>query len=161
MGTKKTIAVLGFTEKIENPFLSKLAQHYRLLIVCDHAQNCTELSESMLVSIAESAVEVINCAKDGCWEADIIMLWEGFRQETKELQRLEAVATQKIVLILTEHEKSIQNPSSLFPHSKVINLLKNSDTKQATIIGDDNEAVQAIAELIRNTDYYQLTETVI
>lgn len=154
MGTRKTIAILGLTEEIDNPFVSKLAQHYRLLIVSNHTKNYSELSDYIQESTIGSAIELIDCAKDGCWEADIIMLWDDFQQEAKELQRLQAVATQKIVLVLTEQEKSTPSPS-LFPYSKVITLFKNPVTKEARITGIDDEAVQTVAELISKTDYYQ------
>jgi hypothetical protein len=157
METKKTIAILGLTEEAGNLFLSKLAQYCRLLIVSDHSKNPIKPSDFIKENETEPCIEVVDCAKDGCWEADIIMLLDGFQRETEELQKLEAVATQKIILILTEQEKSTPNPS-LFPHSKVITLFKNPVTTGAKIIGTDIEALQTITELINKTDFYQLTE---
>lgn len=158
MGTKETIAVLGLTEKVEYPFLSKLAEHYRLLIVSDQGKDYTELIKPIDGNTSKSTIEFIDCAKDGCWEADIILLWDGFRQETKELQRLQAVATQKIILVLTVQEENTI-PHSLFPHSKIINLFKNPITKEVQITGQDKEAIQTIADLIHKTEYYQQTES--
>ncbi len=155
METKKTIAILGLTNEARNPFLIKLAQHYRLLIISEHT-NEHQPSDYINGSEIETSIELIDCAKEGCWEADIIILWDTFRLETTELKKLEAVATQKIILILTDQEDNTLI-RSLFPNSKVIALAKNSVTKKAKILGTDVEALQTIREIIKKTGFYQLT----
>ena len=155
METKKTIAILGLTNEARNPFLLKLARHYRLLIISEHT-NQHKPSDYINGSDTEGNIELIDCAKDGCWEADIIILWDSFRLEKTELKRLEEVATQKIILILTDQEdKTLIR--SLFPHSKVITLANDSVTKKAEILGTDVEALQTIREIINITGFYQLT----
>ena len=156
MGTKKTIAIVGLITGQENPLLRKLALNNRLLIVSNRANNFIELSEFIQENTGEGAIELIDCAKDGCWEADIIILWNGFLQETEELERLQSVATQKIVVFITETEVSTSN-RQLFPHSKVITVFLKTDTKEVTVKGDDLEAVQTTIELINSTDYFYVT----
>lgn len=158
MGTKKTIAIIGLTTGQENSLLRKLALNNRLLVVSDRTDNFTELSEFIQENTGEDTIELIDCAKDGCWEADIIILWNGFKQETKELEKLQAVAIQKIVVFLTETEESNSN-HLLFPHSKIITVFIKPDTKEVTVRGDDLEAVQKTIELINSTDYHYVTSS--
>jgi hypothetical protein len=157
MGTRKTIAIVGLTTAQENPLLHKLALNNRLLVVSNHANNFLELSKYIQKS-SDEPIELIDCAKDGCWEADIIILWNGFQQETRELEKLQAVATQKIVAFLTEKEK-INSNHLLFPHSKVVTVFIKPDTREVTVTGDDQEAVQKTIKLINSTEYYQVTNT--
>ena len=88
MGTKKTIAIVGLTTGQDNPLLRKLALNNRILVVSSDADKFSELSEYIQKGADEEAIELIDCAKDGCWEADIIILWNGFKQEKNELERL-------------------------------------------------------------------------
>lgn len=155
MGTKKTIAIVGLTTGQENPLLRKLALNNRILVVSSRADNYSELPEYIQEDSGDEAIELIDCAKDGCWEADIIVLWDSFRQEKKELERLQAVATQKIVVFLTEQGKIISNPL-LFPHSKVVSVFIKPDKKEVTVTGNNQEAVQKIIKLIDSTDHYHV-----
>lgn len=153
METKKTIAILGLTNEARNPFLQKLAQHYRLLIVSEHIHQHTVSHYNIDENKTGSNIELIDCAKNGCWEADIIILWDSFRLETTELKKLEAVATQKIILILTD-QKDKTLIRYLFPHSKIITLDKDPVTKKVEILGTDVEALQTIRELINKTGFF-------
>jgi len=156
MGTKKTIAIVGLTTGQDNPLLRKLALNNRILAVSSDADKFSELSEYIQKGADEEAIELIDCAKDGCWEADIIILWNGFKQEKNELERLQVVATQKIVAFLTEEEKITSN-HLLFPHSKVVSVFIKPDVREVTVTGDDQEAVQQVINLLNSTDYYHIT----
>src|SRR5690606_33118970 len=138
MGTKKTIAIIGLTTGQENSLLRKLALNNRLLIVSDRTDNFPELSEFIQENTGEDAIELIDCAKDGCWEADIVSLWNGCKQQTKQLENLQAGATQEIVVFLTGTEER-NSKHHLLPHSKIISVFITPDTNEVTIRGDNLE----------------------
>jgi hypothetical protein len=158
MGTKKTIAIVGLTNGQESPLLRKLALNNRLLLVSNRPDNFTEPFEHIQEKSDKGAIELVNCAQDGCWEADIIILQNGFQQETKELEKLQIVATQKIVVFITETEVN-NSKRLLFPHSKIITIEIKPDIKEVTVKGDDLEALQKITELINSTDYYYASDS--
>jgi len=49
-------------------------------------------------------VEIVDCVKEGCWEADIIVLAIASHEMEEVIEKIREVATQKIVLIILNHE---------------------------------------------------------
>ena len=158
MEAKETIAILGLKKGEATLFLDQLASDNRLLIVSNELKDCTGISEYLPQIKPEHEVEVIECAKEGCWEADLIALWNPFQFKEDELLRLRAVATQKIVLLIQDRDI---NYGALppFPNSKVISLTLNHTTKEATIYGENLEAINSIHKLIEKTGYLILEKT--
>ncbi len=154
MKTKETIAILGLKKGEATPFLDQLANTHRLLIVLTDLNDGGEVSE-YLSQNAKHEVELINCAKDGCWEADLIILWNPSQFQEYELLRLQAVATQKIILLVTAKEQEDIEPS-LFPNSKIVKLVLNSETLEGNLYGTDVNAVSSINELINKIEYLTL-----
>lgn len=158
MEAKETIAVLGLKKGEATPFLDQLANDYRLLIVSRELNDCAEVSEYLSQNKPEQEVELIDCAKEGCWEADLIILWNPRQFEENELLRLQAVATQKIILAVKNQEKD-NTDLSLFPNSRIVTLVLNPITKEARIYGDDSNAVDSIYKLISKTGYLLIEKT--
>lgn len=147
MKAKKTVAILGLEKGEANPFIDKLACDHRLLIVSKDIKNCAGISEYISQNKPEHEVEVIDCAKEGCWEADLIILWNVFQFEEDELLRLREVATQKIILLVKDQERD-NTDLPLFPNSKVVTLVLNPLTTKANVYGKDLEAVDLIYKFI-------------
>ena len=147
MKAKKTIAILGLKKGTEKAFLDELANNNRLLIVSEDINDCAKASDYISQTRTDYEVELVNCPKDGCWEADIIMIWNPSQFNPTELLRLQSVAIQKIVLMVLE-EKIIPPP---FPHSKIVVMTRNSETGEINISGQDLEAAASIYQLINKT----------
>lgn len=158
MEAKETIAILGLKKGEVTLFLDQLANDNRILIVSNEINDCGGISEYLSQNKQEHEVEVIECAKEGCWEADLIVLWNPFQFKEEELLRLRAVATQKIVLLIQDQDVEY-GAHPLFPNSKVVTLALNHLTKEANIYGEDLEAVNSIHKLIEKTGYLILEKT--
>ena len=156
MMVTKTIAVIGDTGKFR-PSLVKMAaeQQLRLLFVShDVAQN--EAAQEELKHLATSAeIEFIHCEKEGCWEADMIAFTYPETIDPKLLARIKDVATQKIVLVVSDRDMQTQKEDfqELLPHSQVVNLKIDAEEKKFVISGHNVEAVNEVEQFMKNGGY--------
>ena len=155
MGTK-TMAVIGDTGKF-HPALIKIAaeQDLRVLLVShDIAQN--EAVQKELKKLETSAeIEFIHCEKEGCWEADMIALTHPEKIDPALLERIRDVATQKIVLVVSDRDMQTQKEDfqELLPNSQVVNLRINPEEKKFVISGRNAEATSEVKKYVKNAGY--------
>jgi len=148
---KQTIAWIGNNNREEDT-LWKLAERYRLLLVRKKGEPPIPIFEQK----TGLEVEMIDCAKDGCWEADIIVLAEEGMQEDL-LTRISEVAIQKTVLIMdgrrgiggAERRPSIIG--KVLPFSKIVEVALHSG--EAVLSGKNPAALDTAAEIIRLIGY--------
>lgn len=100
MALKETIAFAGIPNIAScATYIIKLAQeHYPLLLVSSPDNNLEELVDQVLRHVPEATVDVMACAKDSCWEADIIVVVGNTSLNEAFLDKIKAVSTQKIVV---------------------------------------------------------------
>lgn len=160
MAVKETIAIVGIDNKVCADLIKKLAQHYRLLLVSTEGNNSSALSKQIVDPIPDAAIEIIECAKDGCWEADIILLIGTTNLEKGLINRIKEVATQKIVVGISvgRHQSSppvseVNTLQLLLPYSKVVQMLYEFGSTATFIASDDEEALQTISDLIKMVGY--------
>ena len=156
MAASKTIAVIGDAGKICPILMRKLAQeNLRLLFVAESDEKINQLSQE-LQDKALAEIEFIKCEKEGCWEADIIAFIEPEIIEDKLVNRIQAVATQKIILIISERRKaafSLGEIHKLLPYSKIIEVETNSKLMEAKITGENEAAISTVSTIFKNADY--------
>ena len=153
MAERKTIAILGEVGAFCPPLAEKLTQQpLRLLFVSIDEEKDTKFSDRLKYFEPSAEIEFIKCEKEGCWEADIIAFTDLRHIEPELVQRIREVATQKVVLAISEeNEKNqtvgkISELQELLPHSHVFRVVINTNKMEAEITGskDDAEEVQAI-----------------
>lgn len=159
MATKETVALIGIANQSCEALIKKLAQHYRLLLIQTQGNNLIGLSHQIMNSIPSTAIEVMECAKDGCWEADIILLIEMDNFEEGFIKRIKEVATQKIVVSISADKSGFSfsgenSLSFLLPYSKVVQILKKPGVKDVFLSGNDQEAVQTIYDKAKVFGYH-------
>ncbi len=155
MALKETIAVAGITNIAScATYFIKLAQeHYPLLLVSSPDNSLQGLAEQVLSHVPEATVEVMACAKDGCWEADIIVLVGNTSRNEDFMSRIKVVSTQKIVVgvwlgdMVQEAAFPNKNLGQLLPHSKVVLVGYNKETDQVCIDAADEKAAQTVAHM--------------
>lgn len=160
MAIKETIAFVGTHTELFTALANRLAKkNYRLLLVSDSEILLSTLSTRILQQNPRAEIETIGCAKDGCWEADIIIMNENASTEKELLGRIKEVATQKIVVYLTIDKNDPASGScrmtdiqQALPNSKVIELLYQGTSTKPLISGDDKEAVAFISNLLEIED---------
>lgn len=144
---KQTIAWIG-GDHHQGDILMKLAGHYRLLWV----RRKEDLQTASFHDIPESEVEIIDCAKEGCWEADIIVL-AGEALEDDLLEKIRDVATQKIALLITRdnvegrQEEKLAQIREALPFSKT--AAANFHLGETRLSGDNPAALSTASEILR------------
>lgn len=161
MAAGKTIAVLGATEKTGIDMATKLAQENDLfLVVADDSIQLTSLSEHIHTAILKAEVEIVNCVRESCWEADLIILTTPPAEINEVIKKIKEVATQKIVVSFSDNEGDGsfafikgQELQQLLPYSKVVTAITNPYSLEIFIAGDNNEAVEIISNRMKRAGY--------
>lgn len=159
MVTKETIAIVGLPNKTCKKLVAKLVQeNCRLLLIAGEKSAYLELFDQDFLNLHQADIEILDCAKDGCWEADIIVL-KGEEKDKKLLERIKEVSTQKIVIGVSVIDDSSKTPlyeaNNLqlhFPYSKVVHVL-NTGSAEVYIAGDYSEANQIVSEKVAKIGY--------
>jgi 8-hydroxy-5-deazaflavin:NADPH oxidoreductase len=175
MGTKQTIAIIGATGKMGSALSKTLAKsNYRLLLSDLHKKEAGILAKKIRDQIPEADVEAVECARNACWEADIIIPALPFYSEKEIAETIREVANQKIVIsvsnplddssntLLTKKGSSAgEELQKLLPHSKVVkafNTIFAADLKHPVmkgmqadtfLAGNDEEALENVADIVR------------
>lgn len=163
MAAKETIALVGIANEICTGLVNKLAQgNYRLLLVSNDEKQLEQLSNQVMQHTPGAEVESIDCVKNGCWEADIIVLLGAANFEEELIDRIKVFATQKLVVGISVHQGKIaafkgKNIQHLLPNSKVVHVFNTSASTEAFIAGDDAEAIQTVSDLTRTVGYHPTT----
>lgn len=173
--TKQTIAIIGAGGSMG----SAIAKHsaggnYRLLLFDKHKEGMPSLADEVIERNPGADVISMECARECSWEADIIIMAVPHDEEKEIADKIRKVATQKVVV-------SVANPSNessgnrtaevaassadelqqWLPYSKVVKAFHTIDVADfrqpeqtdAFITGDDEEALQIVAELIETIGF--------
>lgn len=177
--TKQTIAIIGAGGNMGSAIAKKIVDgNYRLLLFDTEAEKLKELKKNIQHKSPTAEVEIMHCAHDCSWEADIIIMAVPHKTEKKLANAIRGVATQKIVVsisnpsveeinnLLVESESSMaEKLQQWLPHSKIVkafntNLAANFeqpviDGQQADsfIASNDEEAVQVVAQLVKTVGF--------
>jgi hypothetical protein len=120
-----------------------------------------QVSDEVLIHFADAEVEAIACVKEGCWEADTIMLAGSILPTIELAQRIKDVATQKILVQLVSGNNAsllpydIASLQEMLPYSKILTFTIDEKTspEEITISGKDDEAVKAIRDIARKAGF--------
>jgi NADPH-dependent F420 reductase len=179
MATKKTIAIIGASGNMGSAIAKSLAtSQYRLLLFGKEENKLkTILKEIRTVNNSLDA-EIIGCAADASWEADIIIAAVPFAAEKELAEKIRQVATGKIVISISNplnetytglvtdgNTSSAEELQKLLPHSKVIKAfnttfagdfsqpLIDGKTVDAFIAGNDDEALETVSDVVRSAGF--------
>ena len=148
-----TIAIIGATEMAGSGLLRYLLHsECHLLLLANDQHELRRISKMLKTEKPIAGISLIDCIKDGCWEADVVILAVAAEKESEVAARIREVVTQKIVISMeiadTIPGKSL---SALLPNSKVVyaSQLKGADGHfQFVISGNDEGAVKEANELL-------------
>lgn len=160
MAVKKSIAIIGATGQEGNEMTERLAQtDSRLLLISDDLRELQSLAERIIEERPSADINTIECVKDGCWEADIILLAIQPRQHKEVAEIMRDVATQKIVVGYRDTIKNThENLQHLLPHSRLVYIQDNTIRDEVTITGNDEEANAEIASMFVSAGYQSIIE---
>lgn len=117
-------------------FLKHLSAQGNRLLIAD-SENLPKTDIDTLVEQLPSAeIEFVSCLKDSCWEADVIILSSELSNDYQALRNIQEVATQKLVIFLSEesNSKQLKKLEQFLPHSKLAMVKLNSEKKETTLL---------------------------
>lgn len=146
MPARVTIAIIGASTKSGKEIASRLLDRCYLLLVAEDAEDMRDLTDFLQMLNGDHEVELIDCLKDACWEADIIVLAAGPVNADELAGRIKDVATQKIIVrVTTNHPAGEEGLASVFPDSKIVVL--ETSGKDLVVSGQHAESVEAVSQL--------------
>ncbi|MEO9003362.1 MAG: NAD(P)-binding domain-containing protein [Ginsengibacter sp.] len=151
---KKTIAIVGATEikGMEIAFLFT-ENGYRLLLISNNTEKLSHLSESITAGSPNTEIDTLECVKDGCWEADVIILAVTCSEEYLVAGLIKEVATQKIVVSVSNERNLHEDLQQILPYSRLVKIIFIPDSKEIIIKGNDEEANEEISEIFKHAGY--------
>lgn len=155
MPVKRSIAIVGATEEAGIEIASDFAcEHYRLLLVSNDLVRLSQLQKNIFRKHPKAEIDVIECMKDGCWEADIIILAVPSYEEKIAAGMMKEVATQKIVVRLSSQENEDVAFQQILPNSKLVRVSDILASKEIVIAGSDQEANEEVAGIFQNAGFH-------
>lgn len=153
---RKTVAILGEIG-IFFPELIKvlIKQDLQLLLVSEDEEKKLEISEQLELKNSTAEVEFLSCEKDGCWEADMIVLVNPDNSSSSLVKKIKEVATQKIVVVISEDKEILGKPDlqELLPWSKVVEIRLNSSKRVISLCSKDVEAKMEVKSIFQASGY--------
>ncbi len=149
MAVKKTIAIVGATEKAGSEIAKRFSGlPYRLLLISNNAEQLSQLADDISQQNSAAEIDTIECVKDGCWEADIIVLAVPGCEEKHATDMMKEVATQKIVVVLSNAEIE-----QFLPNSKVVTVSDIFALNEVFISGMDKAVNEEISRIFKQAGY--------
>jgi len=141
---KKTIAIIGAEAETGAAIADKLSEDsYHLLLVSDEIDEKSQTVQNIKQNYLNAEVEIIDCAREGCWEADIIVLAIPYHEIKEVVEKINEVVTQKIVVIISDEKegsfsfKKTRELQRLLPYSAIVTAVYNPYSHEPCIISDD------------------------
>lgn len=155
MTVKETIAIIGSAGKFCSGLAKILASgNYPLLLLSDTASEFEDLALDIVRETPNAKLEIVDCAKSACWEADIVFLAGAANVEKHFIEKIAQVSAQKPVVYLSDNSAcvsvSVQKAKDLehlLPNSKVLQLLYNENPHKIALVGSDEEAKTLIKRI--------------
>ncbi len=150
MAIKKTIAIIASTNEKVTAIVNNLSiENCRLLLISKYANQFSELSTAILSTQPNIELDVIDCMRDGCWEADIIILNISDDEQQEVAELIKEVATQKIVISFSENGND--ELQDLLKYSKVIKVFNAINCQPLSFWGKDQDAALEAADIFKNS----------
>lgn len=154
MAIKKTIAIVGATGKTGRAIVNRFScVPHRLLLVSDQFDELHQLVSELNEKEPVAEIEAIECVKDSCWEADIIILAVPAEEERTKGILMKEVATQKVVVVVSENAHECDELKKVLPYSKVIKARIDVETNTVNLSVAEATVNEEISRIFIEADY--------
>ena len=161
MAIKKTIAIVGATGELGRAIVNKFAfTPYRLLLVSPKINELDKLTAFLNQQAPVAEIEPVECVKDSCWEADIITTAVAPSEEKEVAELMKEVATQKIVVVVSENENECKELEKVLPYSKIVKAFINKETNEVSLNGKSETVNEEISSIFIQAGYRTALKTV-
>jgi predicted dinucleotide-binding enzyme len=178
--TNQTIAIIGAGGNMGSALALGIAGgNYRLVLFDNEFEKLKLLKKDIQQKISDADVEILDCAYDCSWEADIIILAISHEVEKDLVDTIYDVATQKIVVSICNLNEGglntlisgsdtyvAQELQQWLPYSKVVKAFHttfsadveppmfNDKQVDTFMAGDDEDALQIASELMEAAGFH-------
>lgn len=178
MPTKKTIAIVGATGNMGKAIAKSLSKgNYRLLLMSNDTEKLSDLQNNIKHD-AKYEIEMMDCAKEASWEADIIIIATPYEAEKEVADKIKDVAIGKIVisisnplnstynaLVTSDDSSAAEELQKLLPYSKVVKTFNttfaadfispviNGNTADSFIAGNNGDAINTVSQLVKTAGF--------
>lgn len=159
MKVKQTIAFIGGMGDANRHLLRDLAEADYPVLWVREAERPENAGADIPAEIFSDNIEVVCCAREGCWQADVIMLEHPMDGEAGLWSKIREVANQKIVVVVCPHEISssdlVEERAAfrrLLPHAQWVHATHYATVKEIELVGAE-EAAADIAGIFRIARY--------
>lgn len=159
MSVRKSIAIVGATENIGKEIAIRfMNSNYLLLLISNNKDKLDYLAKKVADKKPKGEINFMECVKDGCWEADIIILAVPYNEEKKVAEIMKEVATQKIVVSVSNEENGCGELQKILPYSKLVRVSGDFNSKELIIKGDNETVNEEIREIFNQAGYHSIIE---
>jgi len=166
MAVKQTIAFIDAADGLYTVLVKKLAEaNYPLLFISNDGHKYQQLTDQIKSESPNADISITDCAEEGCWEADIIALFDNTTLEKKLLDRIRVVATQKVVIYISTTNTTsptlnkAKELQQMLPNSKLVQLFHNPVRLELLVAGASQEAIDLVSVIFENAGF-TITEKV-
>jgi hypothetical protein len=171
-----SIAIFGATEKYAPVIAESLAADCfnQILLLSDQKKELLALHDRILKNNLSANLEIIDCASEASWQADIIILAVCSDIQKLISERIVGFVTRKILIAFVDSEDDLVNLSKsnvlqdLLPHTHVISVYLTEDQefgKSFYLSGLDVDALEETSSLLIaagfNSKTYNTSNTLI
>ena len=150
MLVKETIAVVGLGNKIPDFLKEVLEKDFYVLFVAEAEENRQILQTQLNNQTVSAEYELMDCAKNGCWEADTIFLFNLEKLNEALIAEMRKVSVQKLMIFVVNDFAGLEkSPLALFPLSK--QLLLNAETLEIKLKLEDMELLPHLKKIFGET----------
>jgi FlaA1/EpsC-like NDP-sugar epimerase len=154
VAAKKAIAIITSTNEKATQIVNRIpVENYRLLLISKYPNRFSELAKALRTNHPGAEWEIIECLKDGCWEADMIIVDIDVNETREVAELIKEVATQKLVISFSADENEAENEDlqNLLTYSRVVKVVNKINRKDVSIYGKDNEALCEVSKILKNS----------
>ena len=159
MAARKTIAIVMEDEQIAQRIVNKFStEQFRILFVTKNALKFKEVAAGILGKNQYAEVEIIDCPREGCWEADLILLAAAPADQEAIADAIREVAIQKMVINIEKtgfkEDQGRKKLEKLLPYSKVVIAQMNWPFPDIFLSSIDEDALQIASEIFGKSGYF-------
>lgn len=145
MNKHLTIALIGPLPAEARSVISRLAEIGHSLIRIGGEEDLKDKWHRQLIKGKKLAVQ--DCIKEGCWEADVVILLPDAVFNEKNVARIKQVVTQKLVICM-KFDKDADSPNlkAWFPYSRIATAVLNKQSSGWKVVNIESASDDAAAE---------------